>query len=248
MATRYDNNFAARTTKNNYLRDQDFFVRFGVAMVALILIGFFQWELRGMADVRNVPLWVHAHGGFMVAWLGLFVAQNLLAQRGTMDLHRKLGWATTAVIAGVLVTGIYTGSKAVELHRIPPFFEPAYFLALTIVEPAVFALLVAFGVAMRRRLEWHRRLMMGATIVILEPAFGRLLPMPLLGAWAEWTIMIIQIGFVAVIGLHDVKSRGEVHPATLTLALTVILTHFVMALMSVFAPFVALANGIAGMA
>lgn len=232
----------------NYLKDQRFFVRFAMVMVAVILFGFFQWEARGMADVRNVPLWVHLHGGLMVSWLGLFVAQNLLAQRGTMDLHRKLGWATTVVVAAILVTGIYTGFKAVEFHRIPPFFGKAQFLALTTLEVGMFALLVAVGVAMRRRMEWHRRLMMGATIVILEPALGRLLPMPLLGSWAEWTIMLIQLGFVAVIARHDLVRRGEVHPATLSLGAAVVAMHCAMALLAAFPPFVALAEAVAGSA
>lgn len=246
MATQYEEFVTSNSLDSKYLNDKGFFVRFGVAMVAVIFVGFFQWEARGMADVRNVPFWVHLHGGFMVAWLALFVTQIVLAHRDAMDLHRRLGWLSMAVIAGVFVTGIYTGYRAVELHRYPPFFEPAYFLALTIVEPAMFALLVAAGVALRRRTDWHRRLMMGATIVILEPAFGRLLPMPLLGGWGEWLIMAIQLCFVGAMASHDLKWRGEVHPATLALVAAVIATHCLMALLAVFPPFVAFAGAVAG--
>lgn len=248
MATRYDDFLTAGSPSSKYLNDQGFFARFGVAMVAVIFVGFFQWEARGVVDVRNVPFWVHLHGAFMVSWLGLFVAQIVLAHRGPMDLHRKLGWLSTFVIAGVLVTGVYTGYKAIELHRYPPFFGQAYFLALTIVEPAVFTLLVAAGVALCRRSDWHRRLMMGATIVILEPAFGRLLPMPLLGDLGEWVIMAIQLCFVGVMASHDLRRSGEVHPATLALAATVVAMHCLMALMAVFPPFVAFAGAVAGTA
>lgn len=248
MATQYEDLISVRSPNSKYLNDQAFFVRFGVAMVAVIFLGFFQWQARGMVDVPSVPFWVHVHGGFMVAWLGLFVAQLTLVNRGKMDLHRKLGWLSTAVIAGVIVTGVFTGYKAVELHRVPPFFDDAYFLGLTIVEPTVFAALVAAGVALRRKTDWHRRLMMGGTIVILEPAFGRLLPMPLLGGWGEWLIMAIQLCFVGVLASHDFRRRGEVHPATLAVAATVVATHCLMAFLGVFPPFVAFAAGLAGSA
>jgi hypothetical protein len=238
--------FASVTSGSvNYLYDQGFFIRFSSVMVAVIVIGFMQWNLRGMVDVGTVPLWVHLHGGLMLAWLGLFIGQNLLARTATLDLHRKLGWVATGIVAAILLTGIFTGVRAVELHRVPPFFSNAFFLALTFTETAAFALLVAAGVAMRRRTEWHRRLMMGATIIILEPAFGRLLPMPLMGGWAEWIVMVIQLGFVAVLARHDVVRGGKVHSATLAVAAAVVATHCVMSLLAQFPPFVAVADGLA---
>src|SRR3546814_19150614 len=45
---------------------------------------------------------------------------------------------------------------------------------------------------------WHRRLMIGATIVVLEPALGRLLPIPLMGVWAEPAVTLCQLAAVAI--------------------------------------------------
>jgi hypothetical protein len=85
------------------------------------------------------------------------------------------------------------GLSALAGERQPPFFSRSYFLALTMVERVVFAAVAAWGVSLRRRTEWHRRAMLGALVVILEPALGRVLPMPLMNGWGEWTIVALQI-------------------------------------------------------
>src|SRR3546814_9908486 len=68
-----------------------------------------------------------------------------------------------------------TGIASLVLNRFPPFFTPPHFLALTVTESLVFGAMVAWAIRRRRATDWHRRLMIGATIVILEPALGRLL-------------------------------------------------------------------------
>jgi hypothetical protein len=231
-----------------YREEQRFFGRFALVVASVILFGFAQWGVRGMVDVRAVPLWVHLHGALMLSWLGLFAAQGLLAQAGSRELHRKLGWASLGVVAAIVLTGTYTGIRAVELHRVPPFFTNAYFLGLTSAGTMMFAALVAWGVVKRRQGDWHRRLMLGSGIMLLEPALGRLLPMPLLGPWGPFIEMCIQLCFVLFIARHDMLRRGMVHPATLTIGFAVIATLFIITLLSIWPPFVSFASSVAGAA
>jgi len=231
-----------------YRSDQRFFVRFALTLAGVILFGFAQWGARGMVDVGAVPLWVHLHAGLMVSWLGLFAAQSLLAQAGSRELHRRLGFASLGVLAAIVLTGIYTGVRAVELHRVPPFFSDAYFLGLTSVSPAMFAGLVVWAIVKRRQSDWHRRLMLGSGILLLEPALGRMLPMPLLGAWGPFVEMCIQLGFVLVLARHDMRRGGMVHPATLATGFAVIATVFIITVLSIYPPFVSVASSVAGAA
>jgi hypothetical protein len=60
---------------------------------------------------------------------------------------------------------------------------------------------------MRRQSEWHRRLMLGSGILLLEPALGRMLPMPLLGPWGPFIEMCLQLGFVLVLARYDMRRR-----------------------------------------
>ncbi len=229
-----------------YTRDQRFFVRMAVGMSAFIVFAFGQWALRGFVDAASVPIWVHLHAMAMLSWLGLLIVQNLLVGAGNIALHRKLGWLGLALVLTIAGLGMFTGRMAVELHRVPPFFTNAHFLALTHVEALMFPVMVGVGIALRRRTQWHRRLMLGATIIVMEPAFGRLVPAPLLGPVLTAIVeLALQLGVVAIIARHDLKQAGAIHPATQLTALVLIAMTAATNALGVFPPFVSLAQGIA---
>jgi hypothetical protein len=236
---------SARGFGRGYLADQAYFTRFTIILALFIMAAFIQFSLRGFVDVRNAPLLTHAHGALMVAWLGIVVAQNLTAQTGRTDWHRQLGWTGAALTGAIMVVGVALGFDVVAGNRAPPFFSAPYFLALTTVEPIAFAGLVAWGVALRRNTQWHRRAMLGAMVVILEPALGRLLPMPLLGGWGEWTILALQLSVLAMLALHDRGTGGRVHPATLVLMTVVTAAHLTIFGLSVTPAFAAYAETLA---
>ncbi|MDB5724352.1 MAG: hypothetical protein JWQ16_1106 [Novosphingobium sp.] len=218
------------TLVSSATREKPFFLRMIVGISVIIVIGFAQFAARGYANYATAPLWVHLHGFVMVSWLGLMIVQSSLIQRGSLMMHRQLGVLGVLLAAGVVVLGSFTALRAIALHRVPPFFTDAYFLALSELGLTAFAGLIIAAVVNRRRPEWHRRLMLGAAILLTEPAFGRLLPMPLLDGWGEWLIMLIQLGALALVARHDRRRFIAVHPATLVCALVVVVTHVLVAL------------------
>lgn len=226
-------------------RDQSFWQKMMLGISLFIVFGFAQFALRGFVQPTTAPLYVHFHGVVMLAWLGLSVTQATLIRREDIALHRKLGWIGVLLAAAVVATGSYVGLQSVQTGRQPPFFSPPYFLALTQIGILFFAGLVAAAVAYRRQTEWHRRLMVGALIMIMEPALGRVLPMPFIMPWAGWVILAIQLGVFAVIVHHDQKVLGGVHPATLLAMTFVIVARVVVETVSRVPAWIALAEGIA---
>lgn len=238
---------AAQTAPVSYRQSQPFFVKMAWILAAIIVIGFAQNAALGRVDIPKVPVWVHVHGLLMLGWLALFVTQNRLAASGNLALHRNLGWAGAFLVCAIVGIACFTGVMSLALHRFPPFFSAPYFLALTMIDTLAFGGLVMAGIINRRHTETHRRLMMGGTIIILEPAFGRLLPMPIIGGeTGEWITMVIQLCFVGAIALHDRRTLGRIHPATVSVGLVVVLAHIVIALAARSAPVIALAARIAG--
>lgn len=227
-------------------RADRFWQRMAIGLAAVIISGFLQFALRGFVDPVKAPWWVHLHGILMLAWLGLLIVQPTLEARGNMDLHRRLGWA--GAVLATLITGIaiYTGLASLVLNRFPPFFTPPYFLMLTTVEALTFGAMVMAAIRRRGDTEWHRRLMIGATIIILEPALGRILPIPLMGAWAEPAVGLGQLLAVAIIAAHDRRTRGTVHPATWTIAAVVVAVRVAISLLAMTPPVIAVAMRLAG--
>jgi hypothetical protein len=221
------------TTASIGVRDQSFWQKMALGIALFIVFGFLQFSARGFVNVAAVPIHVHLHGIVMLSWLALTVVQPWLVSRDNLALHRRLGWLGVVLAAGVVVLGSYTGIQAVITQRQPPFFTLPYFLALTQVGVIAFAGMIAAAVIRRRRTDWHRRLMLGALILIMEPALGRILPMPLIMPWGEWLTLAFQLGTLAIVARHDRKTLGAVHPATFAAGLAITLTHVVVELLAI---------------
>lgn len=227
-------------------RAELFWHRMAIGLAIFIVFGFLQFALRGFVDPVAAPFWVHLHGIAMLAWLALLIAQPTLVSRDRLALHRRLGWVGAGLALFITGLGIFTGLASLALNRFPPFFSPPYFLALTSVESLVFGLTVWAAVRRRHATAWHRRLMIGATIILLEPALGRILPMPLMIGWSDIPIGLIQLGVVGIIALYDRRTLGRVHPATKAIAAIVITVRVTIYLLAMTPPVVALAERLAG--
>jgi len=227
-------------------REESFYQKMAVGLALFILFSFLQFAARGLVDYRQVPLVVHFHAVAMVSWLGLLVVQSTLAARLDLAMHRRLGWLGLVLALVIPPLAIATCVAAIRAHLVPPFFTPAIFLSLVTVESLTFAALVVTAIAMRRRTAWHRRFMVGATMILLEPAFGRTLPMPFMGHWGHWVAMALQLVVLGIMARHDLATRGKVHPATMVVAALLVLTHVVHTLLGMTPQVIALAASIAG--
>lgn len=73
--------------------------------------------------------------------------------------------------------------------------------------------LVGAALALRRRTDWHRRLMYCAMASLTAPGVGRLLPMPLFIPWAWEATNGVPLAFLGIGMLADRLRHGRVHPA-----------------------------------
>lgn len=223
-----------------------FFARYTLILAIFIVFAFAQFTLRGFNAYAFDYVWPHVHGVLMLSWLAVMVMQTRLVAQGDIARHRRLGWMGAYLVIAVMASGCVAGIMALRAGVVPPFFTPAYFLALTQVSPVVFGGLVYAAITRRKQTDYHRRLMMGSLIAITEPAWGRVLPIPLLGAWGGWAELAGQLGMVAVIALHDRKTTGRIHPATATSGAIIAMTHVLVEIAAVNNDVIALAARITG--
>lgn len=212
-----------------FVRENQLYKRTALAIAGLMIVGFGLFNVMGLTDITMAPHSVWLHGSVMVSWLLLFVVQSFLGAGRDLSLHRKLGWFGAGLAVIVVATAWNTGFTATMLDRAPPVFYPPYFLGLNLLTPVFFAAFVIAAIRMRKRTDWHRRLMLGAILILTEPALGRLTIMSLiavvgaparaiaLGAANQWLVpaieMTVQLAIVGAIALRDRAVRGSVHPA-----------------------------------
>lgn len=190
-----------------------FYLILSLAMAAVIVGGFSTTVPDDFLAPRGLPLLLHVHGAVFTCWVLLFVAQPAFIANGSAALHRKLGGVGAGLALAMVVMGLAATLFAIRFHRVPSFFPKGVFLVMNSVGILVFGGLVAAGVSMRRQSEWHKRLMVCATISILGPGLGRLLPMPSFGAVAPLVLFGVQDLFALSGPVADLIVRRRVHPA-----------------------------------
>jgi len=192
--------------------DDRFFVRGAIIMAIIIVAGFSTQYLMGRSTFAAPPL-VHAHAFIFMGWVAIYLTQNLLIGSGRVDIHRKLGWIAVGWIFPMVLLGCLVTLAMVRRGQVPFFFRPLQFLVFDPVLVFTFAGLTIAAVTQRHRTDWHRRLHFCAMALLLGPAFGRLLPMPLLQPWAWETIFVVSLIFPIVGILRDIRRSGRAHPA-----------------------------------
>jgi hypothetical protein len=165
------------------------------------------------------------HGTVFSAWIVLFVVQTWLVASNRRGAHRTLGAFGALVLAAMCVLGV---QMALESGRRGFTPDPAKvsalsFMAVPLFDLGVFALLVVAALVLRSRSDWHKRLMLVATLSLLPPAIARVAlqfpPLPVLPIAFGGTALVI----VAAMALDGVMLR-RLHPAMLWGGVIVILS------------------------
>ncbi|ATY34800.1 hypothetical protein [Sphingomonas psychrotolerans] len=195
-----------------YGRDDRFFLTMAVAMALIIVAGFTLQLAMGRSSFASPPL-VHLHAIVFFGFITLYVVQNVFVTRGSIAFHRRLGWIGAVWASAMVVIGITITATMVRNGTTPFFFLPAYFLVMNSLSILCFGGLLAAAILLRRRTEWHRRLVYCAVAVLTGPAFGRLLPMPLLIPYAGWAVFAAVMVWPLIGILADRRRHGAVHPA-----------------------------------
>lgn len=220
-------------------QDDRFFLTMAVVM-ALIMVAGFSLHLAMGRSSFGAPLLVHLHAVIFFGWVVLYVLQNLFVYRGVMALHRTLGWIASGWVAAMVVVGIHTTIAMVRAGKAPFFFEPGYFLVMNALIVLTFAGLTAAAIVLRRQTDWHRRLHYCGMAMLTAPAFGRLLPAPLMIPWAAWGIFAATMVFPLIGMAADLRRRGSVHPAWWWGAYTMLVAQCAMSLIAFSGPGAAL--------
>ena len=192
--------------------DERFFLRAAIIMAVTIVSGFSFQYLMGRSTFAS-PIRVHLHAFFFMGWVAIYLMQNIFVVTGRMQLHRRLGWIAAFWIIPMVVMGCFVTVEMVRRGYVPFFFRPLQFLIFDPVTVLTFAGLTVAAVRLRKRTEWHRRLHFCGMSLLLGPAFGRLLPMPLLQPWAWEAAFAVTMLFPLAGVIADIRRSGRIHPA-----------------------------------
>jgi hypothetical protein len=206
--------------------DRVFYTGMALAAIVAVFIGFSRtYYLRSRFQDGPLPFYLQAHGAAFSAWMMFFLTQTSLVAAGRTDVHRRLGWAGAALAAFMVMVALTAAVVSGRRNFAAGFeSESLTFLTTPVFSMVVFLALVATAVYHRRAPETHKRLMLLATISILDAATAR------------WPIAIVQTSswayygfadlFIAAAIVYDVISRRRIHPAYIWGSLVIVVSQY----------------------
>jgi hypothetical protein len=188
-----------------------FYILTGLAMCAIVVVGFSRtYYLKAWFDAPPLTLRLHLHGFVLSLWLVMFVAQIRLVSAARLALHQRLGIAG-AVLAGLVVVTSYAAAiEAARLNGDHGGITAADRLYSGLLVVTMFGMLVALGIAFRKRRAIHKRLMFLATLSILGPGVTRAVAIVAGHGIRDSHIAIMSALLLAAL-IYDSRTRGRPH-------------------------------------
>jgi signal transduction histidine kinase len=184
-----------------------------MAIAALVFVGFARtFYLKFWFDTPLLTKLLQVHGAMFTAWLALHYTQARLIAAHRIDLHKRVGIFGAVLGYTMFFVGVATAVQSAASGHQPTDAPPLVFMSVPFGTIVAFGALLTAALAMRRRADWHKRLMLLATIALIIPGAARLSSYftgrnnPAIG-------IIATIVLVAWCCIEDRRRIGRIHPA-----------------------------------
>ena len=185
-----------------------FYISMGFLLILLSILGFtpFVYERFASGGHMSPALAVHAVAFF--SWLCLFCYQASQVRARNLKRHMALGKASV-LLAAVMVVGslVVTNDIFDQRSSSATPFSPEQFIMLPLMDIALFAAYYGLAFRARKTPDVHKRLMLLAGIMMMDPATGRLglaLGFPPIG-------LLFHFGLIVALCVYDRRSLGHIH-------------------------------------
>ena len=193
--------------------DRLFYLGISATFLALVFWTFARtFYLKAFFGTPALSLLLHVHGAVMTGWVVLLVAQTSLIAAHRVRWHRRLGvagvgWAVLVVTLGS-VTTVHAAAREVRGHtpQAPGF---VIVMGLDLLQMILFAVYVGAAIWLRRRPDYHKRLMLLTIACMLPDALARL-PVHFM---TNALILLGIDGFVILCVAIDTVRHRRLHPA-----------------------------------
>lgn len=194
--------------------DRVFFVGIAIAILATVVLAFsFALKKTELSSQLAASTWVKIHMVTFSSWMVLFFTQTVLVASRRTDLHRRLGVAGACLAAVMIGVTIYITVEAIRQGNAVltmPALKAFIFYTVPHVDTILFTILVAAALLMRAKPEIHKRLMLLATVALLDAVADRL---PFIWRGGRGAHFVVQDMFVLAGIVYDLASRGRISPA-----------------------------------
>lgn len=238
----------ARTDFRPHERAENvFFAAMSLVLLATVLIGFARsYFLAGMMRAHLPNLLIHIHAAAFTTWILLLVVQATLIAGRRVDLHRQLGLFGFALACLMVIVGVMAATDSMTRISMVGSFDMRTFYAVPMSDMIVFAVLSFFAYRWRHDPATHKRLILIASITIVDAATGRY-PLTKITHLPCLNDVFTQF-YTVLVAAFDLWYLKRIHRATLTAGLFSIVMLLIAIPVGSTRPWMAFANWMLGLA
>lgn len=196
------------------LWDRLFFGGMAILLSGSVLLGFAHTYF--LAGIIRAPLpskVIHVHGAVFSLWFALLMLQTFLISAARVHWHHNLGVVSYGVATLMVVIGVIAATDSLRRGVAIGSFDLSVSYAISMMDMVAFAIVISFSYMARRRPDAHKRLVLIATLSIMDAALDRW-PYEKMGMHFSahtWT----YFGFLLLPVMYDLISLRRVHSSTL---------------------------------
>jgi hypothetical protein len=202
-----------RTRRLRLFYTRYFFVAMACLFPILVVIGF----TPDYQDIRSGSIYwfLHVHGAIMSSWILVFLTQTILAARGNFQFHKKLGLISVGLGVLVLLTISIAIIHAKIAYSPPQGDDDAWgILSLQLYGMILFGLLFTWGMLVRKNAAAHKRLLLLATLILMQAAVDRIRFLPGIGTALYVRFIYLDVLLIPLF-IYDLLTVRRLHKITI---------------------------------
>jgi hypothetical protein len=210
-----------------------FYVWFSFVSAVTTFVGFWPSFWAPMLRGAHVPSpGMEIHGLLFSLWPLYMLFQTRLVISGRTTRHRDVGLVGVALATAMCIFGVIAAIDQTQRAATVGALDAGLrFMILPIAEIVLFAGFLTFALVNLRCPEWHKRLLVMATTLLMEAPIGRIgtfylafhgklpvpagMPSPPPPLGQGFPILAILDPFILAAIIYDWRTRGRPHPAYL---------------------------------
>ena len=192
--------------------DNIFFSAMALVVLVSVVVGFSQTYF--VAPLPNLT--VKIHGAVFASWILLLLVQTSLVSAHRLDVHRRLGVLGFGLSCLVVIFGVLVATENL-IRNYPASIDHQAsmraFYAITLSDMLMFSVLIYFAYRWRFDPATHKRMVLIATLAIMDAAFDR---WPIHATWWDdrVTPLLCVYPLLLLLMVYDRWSMKRIQPAT----------------------------------
>ncbi len=185
-----------------------YFQSISILLLVLSLIAFSDNLITDVGQESNSNPMFIIHGLFMFAWFFIFVVQANFIRKGNYESHMRWGIAGMITAIGVFLSTLYIFITVYKGWDAMVFYVKANrFFMLS------FAILVTLAYIKRKNRDLHKRFILMASLLILEPILSRVSGNLHIENGIAFLVIAWNILFISLF-VYDWKVLKKIHKIT----------------------------------